>query len=909
MPLYSKLELNVSVSSLPAGLKPYETVPSSNGMDLSATFVSPSSVALHVYGFYDGSAWRIRFAPTEAGAWSFSVAATDASGTTTWTGGAFTCVASTSRGFAQIKGKYLCYKDGGALFAIGHNTGWQDTVEQPVLADMADMGENMLSFWLAIPWAAMSDSPTRCAIENLQGGVGNYNQQACAYLDGVFSRAEAAGVYLLPSIWSHGQLRDVNHPWGVGSWTNNPYSTICSCSEFFKTSDDAGAETAQWHHQKNFLRYLIARWGYSQSLLGFVGVVEINGTTGHSGTAPFADKARAEAWCGSVRTHMASLDPFRTNTGGQYPLTFSKTDTPPTMPVIMDAAQWTNGGDLRGMDSYSQQDNNVAVSTVIAGETQAMRTVGPAIHSEFGGDINNGATQPTHLHNGIWAGTAAGSAMMPILWCDGGSFPMLTMPMRQHMQYLSQFMSKIDYLGDDALAALTMNTGVFNGWGVGLSDRGYFWIQNQFSGTLGGQTLNVRTLVAGTYRVYWYDVWTSGSTPLRTEDIVVDASGTMTLTVPALMEADMACRFCINIAPVASNASVLTKRNTSVDFVLSATDANEDALTYSIVSPPSGGLSGTAPNLTYTPNTGFSGTDSFTFKANDGLLDSNIATITIIINDPPTADAQFVTTDEDAPVTIALTATDPDNDALTYTVVTAPSHGQLSGTGSALTYTPDLNYYGDDSFTFKANDGHWDSSIATVSIKVKFFSSRPLVLRTLALKAAPVTSDAESQDTNKRVVPKDTLKLKAEIVLPDGIDLTDSQLIIGFVNADGGALGKFTETGVFQGPELGIQGGQFCLTLPAGGKYRDGIQKFSIKPVRKVGIPPNTYALSFDGFHTSLYAALQAAVGDLSQPRVAKVLIVVRVETFTDETLQYKKLAVVTVRSGGKTTGVKLTRR
>jgi hypothetical protein len=65
---------------------------------------------------------------------------------------------------------------------------------------------------------------------------------------------------------------------------------------------------------------------------------------------------------------------------------------------------------------------------------------------------------------------------------------------------------------------------------------------------------------------------------------------------------------------------------------LAATDPEGDALTYRVVSQPTrGALSGTAPNLTYTPSAGFSGGDAFTFVANDGQADSNPATISITI--------------------------------------------------------------------------------------------------------------------------------------------------------------------------------------------------------------------------------------------------------------------------------------
>jgi alpha-tubulin suppressor-like RCC1 family protein len=87
-------------------------------------------------------------------------------------------------------------------------------------------------------------------------------------------------------------------------------------------------------------------------------------------------------------------------------------------------------------------------------------------------------------------------------------------------------------------------------------------------------------------------------------------------------------------------------------------------------------------------------------------------------NDPPVASDQSVTTDEDLVTAIALSATDPNGDALTYSIVTPVSHGILGGTPPNLVYTPAPGYTGPDSFTFKANDGKLDSNLAIVIINV-----------------------------------------------------------------------------------------------------------------------------------------------------------------------------------------------
>ncbi len=164
---------------------------------------------------------------------------------------------------------------------------------------------------------------------------------------------------------------------------------------------------------------------------------------------------------------------------------------------------------------------------------------------------------------------------------------------------------------------------------------------------------------------------------------------------------------------------------------MTGSDVDGDTLSFSVVTQPTHGiLNGTPPNLTYTPTADYNGPNSFTFKANDRTVDSNTATISTTVtpvNDAPVADPQSVTTNEDAAKAITLTGSDVDGDTLSFSVVTQPTHGILSGTAPDLTYTPASDYNGPDSFTFKANDGTIDSNIATVSITVTPVDAPPTI--------------------------------------------------------------------------------------------------------------------------------------------------------------------------------------
>jgi regulation of enolase protein 1 (concanavalin A-like superfamily) len=219
--------------------------------------------------------------------------------------------------------------------------------------------------------------------------------------------------------------------------------------------------------------------------------------------------------------------------------------------------------------------------------------------------------------------------------------------------------------------------------------------------------------------------------------------------------------------PVADSKSVSTQEDAPVGIVLSATATNPSSLTYAIVSGPTKGtLSGTAPNLTYTPSADFSGTDSFTYKANDSVTDSNIATVSITINpvnDAPVALARSATTPEDTPVAVTLSASDKEGQTLSYVIVSGPSKGSLSGNAPNLTYTPSADFSGTDSFTYKANDSVADSNIATVSITINPVNDAPVALARSATtpEDTPVAvtlsaSDKEGQTLSYGIVSSPT---------------------------------------------------------------------------------------------------------------------------------------------------------
>jgi hypothetical protein len=168
--------------------------------------------------------------------------------------------------------------------------------------------------------------------------------------------------------------------------------------------------------------------------------------------------------------------------------------------------------------------------------------------------------------------------------------------------------------------------------------------------------------------------------------------------------------------------------------------ANESGQSLTVTSVSTGSFThGTATLangvVTYVPDAGFGGTAAFTYRAcDDGTTagqpdprcSDGTVSIKVTANNPPTVNSQSLTTSEDTPVALTLTGVDPDGEAIAFVIATAPGHGTLSGTAPQLTYAPAPDFNGIDTFTFTANDGHDQSTPATVTINVSETNDPPV---------------------------------------------------------------------------------------------------------------------------------------------------------------------------------------
>lgn len=191
-----------------------------------------------------------------------------------------------------------------------------------------------------------------------------------------------------------------------------------------------------------------------------------------------------------------------------------------------------------------------------------------------------------------------------------------------------------------------------------------------------------------------------------------------------------------NIAPVAADDNYTTigggtlTVNTSIGVLANDTDVNGDALQALLVNNPSHGtLSLNADgSFSYTPGAGYTGTDTFTYQTSDGHASSNVATVNITVsNNAPVATDDNYTMVRNHILSISAPGilsndTDADGHTLNSVIVTGPANGTLTlDPDGSFSYTPDNNFTGTDTFTYKASDGSANSNAATVTISVNNF--------------------------------------------------------------------------------------------------------------------------------------------------------------------------------------------
>jgi hypothetical protein len=322
VPVYEKLELTFPADAV------YENPYDPDVVDVEGVFTSATGTVLKVPGFFyqayersqneDGferlnpvgrPSWKVRFAPTEAGTWTYQVSLKDARGTAISAPTKLQATAATKpQGYVRVSKKdplYLEYDNGEYFWPLGINMrdGGDDATNQKGTYDFdqyfkrfQDEGLNLVRTWMCAWWAGVEWSDE---YHSRFDDVGRYNQYNAWRLDYCVDLARQHDLELEITLNSHGQLRrdKFDEEWTYSPWNTRNGGYVASPAMFF-TSEQVKRDF------RNRYRYIVARWGYSRNIMSWDLWNEVDLSEGY-------DPERVSAWHQEMARYLKALDPWK----------------------------------------------------------------------------------------------------------------------------------------------------------------------------------------------------------------------------------------------------------------------------------------------------------------------------------------------------------------------------------------------------------------------------------------------------------------------------------------------------------------------------------------------------------------------------------------------------------------------
>ena len=481
---YERVELTVDLTAS------YENPLDSQQVALSAVFTSSSGMIWDVPGFWDGKdSWKVRFTPAETGAWRYVAKVTDRNGSAELAEGAFEVTPSARHGWLQVaswtdpalSSRYLARHDGTPFYGVGHceaftigDSRMDENGDLVVLKRMRAAGENLAVWWPHYNFTFFRDNPW------------TFDRVDMALIDSYVESADRLDMALVYTVWDHNLLRGAGHPWGAGSWGTNGFRAVTPEAQDFFTSEEL------WRWQENLYRYIIARWGYSPSII-WMTISELDGTSAG---------AAQDAWHRRINEYFMKNDPYRH----------------PTTASLSGDKWWPDGfaaTDIPQVHLYNEQKSPLRMGDSVAEWTGRMWQAQdrPNVVGEFG--TQNSRLDLPLVHNGIWAGLASGAAITPLRWTDRGSWGRTRPQVMEHLGHLARFVADIPF------PSLELSSGRGGGDGetigaraLAAPDYAIVWVQDREPGAeRSGVRVSVTGLADGAYTVRPYDTWAGVELP------------------------------------------------------------------------------------------------------------------------------------------------------------------------------------------------------------------------------------------------------------------------------------------------------------------------------------------------------------------------------------------------------------
>ena len=296
-------------------------------VDVTAVLTQPDSTQIIAPAFFHrqyevvGSApeeyqnpgpeqWKIRFAPSMTGVYSYDIHVDETGSVTQFVGmGTFTCTQPQTKGFIRRDTEdnaCLKYDDGSPRINIGHNVCWvTDELAgcQTYYNNMASVGENWTRIWMCSwtydGWVMIEDTSNHHS--GNFAGVGVYSLQTAQRLDSIVELAEQLGIGIQLVLQYHGFFSTTTN----SNWDYNPYNAARpQDGGFLQSPEEFFSNAEAIRLTKNKYRYIVARWGYSPAILAWELWNEVQFTDGWANTP-----ADVVSWHQQMSDYIRSVDP------------------------------------------------------------------------------------------------------------------------------------------------------------------------------------------------------------------------------------------------------------------------------------------------------------------------------------------------------------------------------------------------------------------------------------------------------------------------------------------------------------------------------------------------------------------------------------------------------------------------
>lgn len=438
VPKYGLFELTIDLTAS------YETPFDPDQVKVDVHFTSPSGKRIVVPGFFyqdfeqqikdeaeflipkGEPVWKVRFAPTEVGRYRFQVIAQDKSGSVKSKTDFFEALPSKSHGYIRVSKddkRYFEFDDGTPYFAIGLNVCWYrrggTTDYEKWFKHLSQNGGNYARIWMP-SWAF--------GIE--WGKPFEYRMDRAWQLDYVIRLAEQKGIYIKLCIENFRRFEDDTNPY----WVRN--GGPCE-----KEIDFFINERAKEMFKKR-LRYIVARWGYSTSIMAWELWNEIDCVRGY-----YDNKQAVIDWSKEMASYLKQIDPWKhlvVNSLGSFVLE----------PNLWNLAEM----DFAQVHGYwhptlvHSKELGKDMAEMISSWLSTIKGFGkPALFAEFGLVKEDWGPSPLmkedkegiHLHNGIWSALMTGSAGIAHIWWWG--IYVEPMNLYYHFKAISEFVKGINF--------------------------------------------------------------------------------------------------------------------------------------------------------------------------------------------------------------------------------------------------------------------------------------------------------------------------------------------------------------------------------------------------------------------------------------------------------------------------------